>query len=114
MSLLGRLMGGGDIPEVDADEAKRRQDAGALVVDVREPDEWAAGHVVGALHIPLGTLSSRSQELPADRELLFICRSGNRSLTGAKQARSAGRDHVASIAGGTVAWIRHGLPVERG
>jgi len=47
MSLLGRLMGGGDIPEVDADEAKRRQDAGALVVDVREPDEWAAGHVVG-------------------------------------------------------------------
>ncbi len=114
MSLLQRLMGRSDIPEVDAEEAKRRQDAGALVVDVREPDEWAEGHVAGAAHIPLGQLPGRSKELPSGRELLFICRSGNRSLMAAKQARAAGRDRVANVAGGTVAWTQRGLPTERG
>ena len=67
MSLLGRLLGG-KVSEVDATEAKRRQDAGALVVDVRRPDEWSEGHVAGAIHIPLDQLAARLHELPADRE----------------------------------------------
>lgn len=113
MSLLGRLVGGSGIPEVDVQEARRRQEAGALVVDVREPDEWAQGHAVGAVHVPLGELRTRSDDLPSDRELLFICRGGNRSLAGAKQALAMGRERVASVAGGTVAWSRRGLPIER-
>ncbi len=57
-------------------EARRRLDAGrAALIDVREPEEWAEGHVAGALHIPLGELGGRLDELPRDRDLLFFCRS---------------------------------------
>jgi rhodanese-related sulfurtransferase len=53
--------------------------AGAFLLDVREDDEWAAGHAPGALHIRLGELGARTAELPGDREVYVICRTGNRS-----------------------------------
>ncbi|HVA23819.1 MAG TPA: rhodanese-like domain-containing protein [Chloroflexota bacterium] len=83
------------------------------MVDVRRPDEWSEGHVAGAIHIPLDQLAARLHELPADRELLFVCRGGNRSLTAARQAQHAGHTEVASVAGGTMAWQRQGLPIQR-
>jgi rhodanese-related sulfurtransferase len=81
-------------------------------VDVREVEEWDAGHVVGARHIPLSQLAHRLHELPWDRDLLFICRSGNRSGMAATVARCAGFDRVGNVSGGMLAWVEAGLPVE--
>jgi rhodanese-related sulfurtransferase len=74
---------------------------------VREPAEYAAGHVPGAILMPLGTLDGRAGQLPRDRTVYVICASGNRSLRAARVLSSAGFDAV-SIAGGTSAWIGSG------
>jgi rhodanese-related sulfurtransferase len=97
-------------PEVDVHEALRRQAAGALLVDVREPDEWAAGHANGAHHIPLGELAARQHELPRDREILLICRSGRRSSQAVGLLLQAGHPSPTNVAGGMQAWARAGLP----
>lgn len=99
--------------DVDPGEAQRRQQAGALLVDVREPDEWAAGHAAGAVHIPLGQLASRARELNKDREVLLICASGNRSSLATDLLRRSGHSRAMNVAGGTRAWVRAGLPLER-
>lgn len=100
---------------IDVDEAKRRLDAGeALLVDVREPDEWHAGHVAGATHIPLGTIASRAATLPTDYEILVICRTGNRSAMAQEQLERAGLTNVANVAGGVTAWAERGYPVITG
>ena len=109
---LTRLLGGAGAPALEVAEARRHQQAGALLVDVREPDEWRAGHAAGARHIPLGRLAAELGKLPADREVLFICRSGNRSGTATSMARRAGLN-ATNVAGGTTAWARAGLPLER-
>ena len=86
---------------------------GALVVDVREADELVAdGRLEGATHIPLGELSGRAEELPADRTLLLLCRSGVRSALAADALRASGFEAF-NIDGGILAWERDGLPVER-
>ena len=109
---LTRLLGKNGAPAVDAAEARRRQEGGALLVDVREPDEWRAGHATGARHVPLGRLGAELRALPTDREILFICRSGNRSGSATAMARRAGLN-ATNVAGGTIAWTRAALPVER-
>src|SRR5215467_5679634 len=62
----------------------------AWLLDVREDDEWAAGHVPGATHIPLGQLGARTAELPHDEQIYVICRSGNRSARVAQALNGAG------------------------
>lgn len=93
-----------------------RQQAGALVVDVREPAEWARGHVRGAQHIPLDALPARLRDgfLPREGEILFICASGARSSNAASLAARNGYRNVASVAGGTSEWIRLRLPIDAG
>ncbi|WAZ26656.1 rhodanese-like domain-containing protein [Streptomyces cinnabarinus] len=86
---------------------------GPLVVDVREADEYAAGHVPGARLMPLRTVPARLSELPADRPVYVICASGNRSKTAADWMTSGGIDAY-SVAGGTGAWARGGRPVAAG
>ena len=104
------------VREVDPQEALQRQRAGALVVDVREPHEWARGHVKGAEHISLDDLPVRLRDgvLPREGEILFICASGNRSLNAAALAAETGYRNVASVAGGTSEWAQLGLPIEGG
>ena len=110
--MFGKLFGAGSgVAEVDVTEAKRRQDAGAMLVDVREMDEWRDGHAKGACHIPLSDLSRRGADLPKDREILVICRSGNRSRTAARLLQRAGYERVVNVQGGTVAWMRQSLPL---
>ena len=67
------------VPEIDLNTFAAAHAAGASVLDVREPFEYVAGHVPGAVHIPLGELGARYTELAQDRPLYVICRSGNRS-----------------------------------
>jgi rhodanese-related sulfurtransferase len=86
---------------------------GALVVDVRERDEYTAGHVPGARLMPLRTVPARCGELPAGRPVFVVCASGNRSRTAADWMNSRGID-ARSVAGGTGAWARAGRPVAAG
>ncbi|HEY6276064.1 MAG TPA: rhodanese-like domain-containing protein [Streptosporangiaceae bacterium] len=83
---------------------------GAFLLDVREPDEWEAGHVPGALHIPLGQLSARAGEIGRDREVYVICRSGHRSGRAARALAGAGWQ-VHNVAGGMTGWQAAGRPM---
>jgi molybdopterin/thiamine biosynthesis adenylyltransferase/rhodanese-related sulfurtransferase len=99
------------VPEIDPREAARRQAAGALLLDVREPGEWALGTPDGASLIALGALASAADRLPPrTQEILAICATGRRSLLAAAQLREAGWPRVASVAGGFVRWREQGLP----
>ena len=75
-----------------------------MMLDVREPGEFAAGHIVGAVNIPLHELPRRLQDIPLHIAVVFICRSGGRSWAGAQLAASAGRDSLAHLEGGMLAW----------
>jgi rhodanese-related sulfurtransferase len=99
-----------DVPEVTAADGAQRVESGALLLDVREPDEWQAGHAPGAQHIPLGELGARLEELPKDRPIVCICRVGGRSARATEALRGAGYD-VVNLAGGMRAWAAAGQPV---
>ncbi|MEU6536950.1 rhodanese-like domain-containing protein [Streptomyces sp. NPDC047000] len=86
---------------------------GAVVVDVREPGEYVAGHVPGARLMPLSSVLSRVGELPIDRPVYVICASGNRSRTATDWLGSRGID-AWSVSGGTLGWIRGGRPTATG
>ena len=85
----------------------------ALVVDVREPNEYAAGHVPGALLLPLAMVPLRHSELPKGETVYLICQTGGRSFTAATWLAQQGYD-VRNVTGGTSDWIANGLPVETG
>ena len=99
--------------EVTIEQLTQARAAGALVIDVREPDEYAGGHVPGAQSLPLGDLPARLQELPRDQTLYLVCQSGGRSMKAADQLAAAGYD-VRSVAGGTTAWTGAGGQVSSG
>ncbi len=99
-------------PETDVDEFALRHHE-TFVLDVREAAEYVAGHVPGAVLIPLGELDGRLGELPRGGTVHVICASGNRSLRAARELIAAGFDAV-SVAGGTSGWIRSGRPVLTG
>lgn len=101
------------VPEIDVEELDHRRQAGAFVLDVRQPDEYEAGHVPGAVLVPLDELGARQDVLPTDQPLLVICKSGGRSMTAATALRQAGYD-ATNVAGGTMAWIEAGKPVAEG
>jgi rhodanese-related sulfurtransferase len=96
--------------EIDVTELSSAGADGAVIVDVRERDEYLAGHVPGARLIPLGELTERAAELPRDGRLHVICASGTRSLQAAQWLAAAGYDAV-SVAGGTQAWADSGRPL---
>ncbi len=83
---------------------------GAVLVDVREAHEWDSGRPPHALHIPLAELPHRLDELPDDRPVIAICRSGVRSKRAARLLALAGRD-ASHRTGGLIAWRRAGLPI---
>ncbi|MBV8950835.1 MAG: rhodanese-like domain-containing protein [Actinobacteria bacterium] len=96
--------------EVDVDEARRRMLEGALLLDVREPDEWVEGHAPDAQHVPMAQVAGSRADLPNDRTILAICRSGARSARIAAALNSWGYDAV-NVAGGMQAWAAHGYTV---
>ncbi|MFE0645619.1 rhodanese-like domain-containing protein [Streptomyces sp. NPDC058877] len=99
--------------EVNLDVFAAELAHGAFVIDVRETDEYAAGHVPGALSTPLSALGSALGGLPGDRPVYVICASGNRSLWAAEHLAALGVD-AASVAGGTAGWVRTGRPLAHG
>jgi rhodanese-related sulfurtransferase len=101
---------GAAIPEVTVDAARTRARAGAVVLDVRERDEWHAGHVEDSLWIPMGEVAARQEEIPDDRPLVVLCRSGARSGKVAGALVQAGYDAV-NVTGGLKAWAAAGYPI---
>jgi rhodanese-related sulfurtransferase len=101
------------VTDVDVTEADRLVAAGALLLDVREDDEWDAGHAPAAVHVPMGQVVDRIGELPTDRTIVCMCRLGGRSGSVALHLAGAGYD-VRNAGGGMVAWAAAGLPVVDG
>lgn len=99
--------------EVDVAALAEAHAFGATVVDVREPMEYAAGHVPGAVLVPMGELASRMGELPREETVYVICAVGSRSATAAEALVGAGLDAV-NVEGGTQAWRAAGYPVVTG
>jgi rhodanese-related sulfurtransferase len=120
------------VPAIDVLEAERRRGAAAeaaeagamagvggpigqpLLVDVREPNEFAEVRAEGAVLLPLSTFLARYRELPRDRPLQLICRTGARSGQATAFLLANGWSDVVNVTGGTLAWERAGLPVRRG
>jgi rhodanese-related sulfurtransferase len=100
-----------DIAEIDVADAVVALDAGAVLLDVREPEEWEAGHAPGARHVPLGQLPDRLDELAGDERVVVICRSGGRSALATEWLTAAGVD-AANLLGGMQAWAQAGRAVE--
>jgi DMSO/TMAO reductase YedYZ molybdopterin-dependent catalytic subunit len=103
----------GDAPCVGARTAKTMVDGGALLLDVREPDEWYVEHAPAAMLVPMGRVRARDNELPRDRPIVVVCRSGGRSAAVTASLRRSGFDAV-NLAGGMCAWAAAGLPVVAG
>jgi rhodanese-related sulfurtransferase len=101
-------------PEISVSEAVAKQEAGAFILDVREPSEWNEAHIAGATLIPLGELVSRVNELPKDKEIVVVCRSGNRSAQARDLLLNDGFTQVTSMAGGLNQWKAAGYPTVSG
>jgi rhodanese-related sulfurtransferase len=100
--------------EISVVSAYEKYNTGTYILDVRQPDEWAAGHIPNATLIPLGELESRLSEVPTDREVVIVCRSGNRSGQARDLLKQAGFTNVTSMAGGMNLWATAGYPVVTG
>ena len=115
---MGLPLTAGDIQDIEPKQLHQMMQDSAdsetlVVVDVREPWEYQKGHVPGARLIPLGQLSERWNELDPKHPVAVICASGNRSQSAAALLGQNGFETVYNILGGTKAWIRSGLEVER-
>lgn len=86
--------------------------AGAIIIDVREDDEFAGGHAPGAKNFPLSTFAEHFEEIPKDTTVYVICQAGGRSARACDYLEGQGYDAV-NVEGGTGEWIANGLPVER-
>jgi rhodanese-related sulfurtransferase len=82
-----------------------------LLIDVRTPEEFASGHIDGAVNIPVDSLQNRLNEVPDDQPIVVYCRSGNRSATASQILAQAGYTHIYDL-GGLNAWTAQGFPVE--
>lgn len=103
----------GSLPmEINVDEAYQLVEDGAFLLDVRTQEEWDDFHAPQATLIPLDELASRVDEVPTDRDVVVICRSGNRSQVGRDTLLTAGHPSATSVDGGMNAWAAAGYPTE--
>ncbi|KAA1380424.1 rhodanese-like domain-containing protein [Aeromicrobium fastidiosum] len=100
------------IPTTEIDAIPDTIPGDLVVLDVREPHEWAAGHIDGAIHIPLGDIPARVGELDPAVRTLVICHLGGRSARATQWLHAQGHD-VTNVAGGMEAWETAGRPTVR-
>ena len=113
----GRQEPGEPYRRISVQEAYEMQKEGALVVDVRRPDEWVTGHARGAVHIPVDDMLNEAEtNLPKDQDLLFICAAGVRSGLAAEMASALGFEaaRLYNVEQGTPTWIQADLPTDVG
>jgi rhodanese-related sulfurtransferase len=105
------------VPALDplyADIRRRDPDRPAVLLDIRERDEFLSVRIEGSLFIPMSQLGARLREVPRDRPIMVICASGNRSMNVTGYLLGSGWTDVGNVAGGIDGWMRLGLPVRRG
>jgi rhodanese-related sulfurtransferase len=85
--------------------------AGALLIDVREDDEWQAGHAPAAVHLPMVQVPERLAEIPAKGDVVIVCRSGHRSAEVVRYLIGQGYDNVRNLADGMFGWVAAGRPL---
>ena len=113
--LIGMANSGGPAREISVDEAYQiYQQGDAYFLDVRTVEEWNEYHASDTILIPLDQLAARVSELPKDRQIVVVCRSGNRSQSGRDILLQAGFTDVTSMSGGLSAWRDKGYPVTTG
>ena len=95
-------------------EMQAQKSAALYVLDVRTPEEFASGHVPGAVNIPYDQVASRLAEIPKDKEVVLYCRSGRRAGLAAAELEKAGYADLQLMQGDMPAWEKAGLPVEGG
>lgn len=100
--------------EVSVEEAAQLREEGAFILDVREPQEWEAGHIPGATLIPLGQIPDRLSEIPQDQPVVVVCRSGNRSAQATQFLRQSGYGLTTSMSGGMNQWAAANLEIVTG
>lgn len=100
-----------DVDAATAAALSTRDDV--VILDVREQNEWDAGHIAGALFIPMGDVPARLAEIPTDKTVIVQCRSGNRSSQVTDYLRQQGMTNIHNLEGGILAWESAGLPVEK-
>jgi rhodanese-related sulfurtransferase len=112
-SFFGNRVSG--ISEVNTLQATRLMNEEALLLDVREDNEWAVGRLPNARHIRLGELSKRLSELEKYKEkpIVVYCRSGNRSARACALLKKSGFSNASNLAGGIMAWEQANLPITR-
>jgi rhodanese-related sulfurtransferase len=98
------------IPEVSIEQMANRA-PNVMLIDVREPEEFAHEHIPGAVNIPQSDLALRLSEIPNDEPIYVTCHAGMRSIRAAQFLRQMNFDRVFSVSGGTVAWVSAQLPV---
>lgn len=110
------LAAAGTLPAVDVKQGAALQSHGALLLDVREADEYAEMHAPGSMLIPLGQLAQRLPEIAGykNKPVALICRSGRRSAQALKLLEQAGFTAAVNVEGGMLAWQKAGLPVISG
>ncbi|MFP4252207.1 MAG: rhodanese-like domain-containing protein [Guyparkeria sp.] len=99
-----------------AEVARKAGRDGVALIDVREDNEWKAGHIKGARHIPLGKLEKKLSDIKGENpdEVVLYCRSGNRSATAANLLVKGGLENVSHLGGGILAWEGQNYPVSKG
>lgn len=99
-------------PTVSVADLHAAAGQGAYVLDVRTPQEFAEGHIAGAVNLPLDQVQARAAEVPQGQPVYVFCRSGNRSRQASEWLSAAGKD-VRNVAGGMNDWVAAGYPVTR-
>jgi rhodanese-related sulfurtransferase len=107
--LIGK--GNSSSSQISISQALDKYHAGAFILDVRTSEEWNQGHIPGSILIPLDQLSGRLSEVPRDRDVVVVCRTGVRSAQGLQILQQAGFTRAASMTGGMLAWQAAGYPV---
>jgi rhodanese-related sulfurtransferase len=112
MNLFSKFFQSSPVDSIDA-AGLNGQKSKYFILDVRQPEEFKEEHIAGAKLIPLGQLEQRMKELPKNRPIACVCRSGNRSGTAARKLAAAGYK-VVNLRGGMIGWRRLGLPIRKG
>jgi|APGre2960657505_1045072.scaffolds.fasta_scaffold47318_2 rhodanese-related sulfurtransferase len=102
------------VQEISVNDLVDLVESGSLVIDVREPDEYASGHIPGAILVPLSTVLQNSGEFLSEDTVFVVCRSGGRSMQACELLHDNGIVNVVNVAGGTMGWISLGNEVVTG
>lgn len=101
-------------PVVSVETAAQMREEGAFILDVREQSEWDQFHIPDSTLLPLGSLRQQLDRLPKDKDIVVVCRTGNRSAEARDILLRAGYLNVTSMSGGVTDWQKKGFPIETG